>query len=410
MLTTGFADALADRLQAEHAGLAARWFERLRELLPVDATEVFPTASLLDHIPALIVDISAYLRAPAEEAIAANTQVVEKARELGTLRFHQRASLHQLLREYQLLGEVLTRVVQEEIVKASPEPLPGECVTVVSRLHRSVDVLMQETVETFVRLYTVTITDQAERLKQFTRMASHEWRQPLGSLQVAVALLRQPTLESPQIERTLGVIERNVAHLVEMTQKLERLARVDGSDDPVVQEVTVGAVAEQAARQLREMADVRGVQIQVAPDLPVVTVDVGRLELTFVNLLSNSIKYADSVKPQRMVEVIPGLQSEREVQVIVRDNGVGIPADRLDSVFERFSRAHADRDELRGVTGLGLGLSIVADCVRDMGGHVEVESAENRGTAFFLTLPRTPAQSTENPDGLPPRVDKARVE
>lgn len=389
MLTTGFAEVLADRVEADHAVLAARWFERLRELLPVAATEVFPTASLLDHIPALIVDISAYLRAPAEAAIAANTLVVEKARELGTLRYQQRASLHQLLREYQLLGEVLIGFVEEETVKASLEPSPAECVSVVSRLHRSVDVLMQETVETFVRLYTVTISDQAERLKQFTRMASHEWRQPLGSLQVAVALLRQPTLEPPQADRTLAVIQRNVAHLVEMTQKLERLARVDGSDDPVVQEVAVGTVVEQAARQLQEMADVRGVQIQVAPDLPVVTVDVGRLELTFVNLLSNAIKYADPAKATRLVEVAAGSQTERDVQVVVRDNGVGIPADRLGSVFERFSRAHTDRDELRGVTGLGLGLSIVADCVQAMGGRVEVESAENQGTSFVMTLPRS---------------------
>lgn len=389
MLTTGFAEVLADRVEADHAVLAARWFERLRELLPVAATEVFPTASLLDHIPALILDISGYLRAPAEAAIAANTLVVEKARELGTLRYQQRASLHQLLREYQLLGEVLIGFVQEETVKASLEPSPAECVSVVSRLHHAVDVLMQETVETFVRLYTVTISDQAERLKQFTRMASHEWRQPLGSLQVAVALLRQPTLEPPQADQTLAVIQRNVAHLVEMTQKLERLARVDGSDDPVVQEVAVGTVAEQAARQLQEMADVRGVQIQVAPDLPVVTVDVGRLELTFVNLLSNAIKYADPAKATRLVEVAAGSQTEHDVQVIVRDNGIGIPADRIGSVFERFSRAHTDRDELRGVTGLGLGLSIVADCVQAMGGRVEVKSTEDHGTSFVMTLPRS---------------------
>jgi signal transduction histidine kinase len=286
--------------------------------------------------------------------------------------------------------------VQQEVEKSSLQPSPAECVNVVSRLHRSVDVLMQETVETFVRLYTVTISDQAERLKQFTRMASHEWRQPLGSLQVAVALLRQPALEPAQNDRMLAVIERNVAHLVEMTKQLERLARMDGGDDPVIQEVLVSTVAEEATRQLQEMADVRGVSIQIASGLPVITVDVGRLELTFVNLLSNAIKYADPVKTARTVEVAAGRQGEREVEIVVRDNGVGIPADRIGSVFERFSRAHTDRDELRGVTGLGLGLSIVADCVREMGGQVEVESGENRGTTFLITLPRAPLQAIGN--------------
>src|SRR5689334_20346772 len=102
MITTGFSEAIADRMAADHAGLAARWFARLNELLPVGANEVFPSDSLLDHIPALIIAISAYVRAPEEEAIAANTLVVDKARELGALRHQQRASLHQILREYQL--------------------------------------------------------------------------------------------------------------------------------------------------------------------------------------------------------------------------------------------------------------------------------------------------------------------
>ena len=104
--TTGFAEAIADRIAAEHTALAARWFARLHDLLPVGASEVFPTDSLLDHIPSLIVDIASYVKAPEDEAIAANTQVMEKARELGELRHQQRASLHQIVREYQLLGNI----------------------------------------------------------------------------------------------------------------------------------------------------------------------------------------------------------------------------------------------------------------------------------------------------------------
>jgi hypothetical protein len=71
MITTGFSEAIADRIAAEHALLAARWFARLRDLLPVAADEVFPSDSLLDHIPSLIVDISAYVKAPEDQAIAA---------------------------------------------------------------------------------------------------------------------------------------------------------------------------------------------------------------------------------------------------------------------------------------------------------------------------------------------------
>ena len=76
--------------------------------------------------------------------------------------------------------------------------------------------------------------------------------------------------------------------------RLEAIARVrSNGDNAVVQTVSVTTVAQEAARQLREMADARGVGIRVADTLPTLTVDVGRLELAFVNLLSNAIKYSD---------------------------------------------------------------------------------------------------------------------
>ena len=195
MITTGFTEAIAERMAADHALLAARWFSRLHDLLPVDANDVFPSDSLLDHIPSLIVDVSGYLKAPEQQAIAANTLVVDKARELGKLRHEQRASLHQVLREYQLLGGILMRFVEDEANRVAVTPTPSECVAVVARLHHAVAVLLQETVETFVGLYTHTITEQAERLRQFTRMATHEWRQPLAPIATAVSLLRLPGLD-----------------------------------------------------------------------------------------------------------------------------------------------------------------------------------------------------------------------
>ena len=395
MITTGYSEAIADRIAAEHALLAARWFARLRDLLPVAADEVFPSDSLLDHIPSLIVDISAYLRAPEDEAIAANTLVVEKARELGTLRHEQRASLHQVLREYQLLGSILLRFVEDESIRLTLSPPAAECVAVVSRLHHAVAVLLQETVETFVGLYTQTITDQSERLRQFTRMATHEWRQPLAPISTAVSLLRSPVLTDAQRAQTVELIARNVTNLVDMTYKLERLARVDGdADNASLQEVSLAAVAAEATRQLREMADARRVTLEIADDMPAMIVDVGRLELALVNLLSNAIKYSDPAKDKRVVEITGRRLPDDRVEICVRDNGIGIPANRIDRIFRRFTRAHADRAELDAVAGVGLGLAIVDDCVIAMNGTITVESTEGSGTLFCLTVP--PAAALES--------------
>jgi signal transduction histidine kinase len=397
MIHTDFGDVIAERIRAEHRGLATRWFERLLDLLPVDAREIFPTERLLDHVPALILEIGWYLRYPEEGAIAANTAILDKARELGSLRHDQRASLHQVLREYQVLSAVLVSFVVEEMKRLGLAPPPAETALLVSRLHQAVDVLSQATVEAFVTLYTQTIDDQRERLEQFTRMAAHEWRQPLGALQFGISLLGEPSLDPARTRRTLENVERNVRHLIDLTQKLETVARMhNDGDNPVVQEVSSGTVATEAARQLREMADARGVEIRVLDALPTLTIDVGRLELTFVNLLSNAIKYSDEAKPARWVE-IGGLESaDGWCRIAVRDNGLGIAPDSVAWIFERFTRAHAQRDDVVHVGGMGLGLSIVEDCVGGMHGRIEVESAEGVGTTFVLTLPRTP------PDAIKP--------
>jgi signal transduction histidine kinase len=387
-IVTDFGEVVAERMRAEHRVLAARWFERLLTLIPVDAREVFPSESLLDHIPALILEISEYVRHPAKEAIAANTAILDKARELGALRHDQRASLHQVLREYQVLDGVLVTFVIEEIERLDAEPPAADSIALVSRLNQAINVLSQATVEAFVTLYTNTIAEQKERLEQFTRMAAHEWRQPLSTLQVGISLLRRFELDVDRRERTLAAVERNVQSLVDLTVKLETVARVrDGSDNVVVQQVEATAIVQEAARQLREMADSRGVDIRISATLPTLTVDVGRLELALVNLLSNAIKYADPEKPERHVEVCEADAQQGWCRLEVRDNGIGIPQHALDKIFKRFERGHSDREERFQIGGLGLGLSIADDCVLGMGGHIDVDSTEGRGTVFAITLP-----------------------
>lgn len=391
MIITDFGDLIAERMRVEHRALAARWFERLLDLLPVDARDVFPTETLLDHVPALIREISGYLRQPDEGAIAANTSILEKARELGVLRHGQRASLHQILREYQVLNGVLVAFVQEEVDRLEATPSPQAYVALVSRLHQAVTVLSQSTVEAFVTLYMQTISEQNERLEQFTRMAAHEWRQPLGALQFGVALLRRPDLDAQLAERTWAAVERNVGHLVELTHKLEAIARMQGTpDSPVVQEVSASTIAQEAARQLREIAEARGVIIRIADGLPTLTVDVGRLELVFVNLLSNAIKYSDPAKSERRVEIAGRPDGDDWCRIDVGDNGVGIPAHALATIFQRFTRVHRDHEDLSHVAGVGLGLAITDDCMRAMGGRIDVRSTEHEGTTFTLLLPRTP--------------------
>jgi signal transduction histidine kinase len=389
----GFGDLIAGRISAENVPIAVRWLERLRGLLTVEANEVFPSEQLLDHIPALIQNVADYIRSPETEAVAANTSITAKARELGELRHSQRASVHQLLAEYRLLGNILASFVTEELERIGIAPSASEAIEVLRRLNEAVWILMQTTVDTFVSEYTATIDSHAARLEGFNRMVSHELRQPLGTLMYALPLLKAEADrgDTARHDHFLQVMERNVLRLTQLMEQLEGLSRLQASrgDAPDVQRTDVAAVVWEVARQLREMADAKGVEIQVGDRMPSLVIDMARLELILMNLISNAIKYCDPAKPHRFVR-IESVSADRDDQVgiLVRDNGIGIPEANLSTVFRRFVRAHASRDSELGVRGSGLGLAIAAECAEAVGGSIRVESTVGEGTSFFVTVPR----------------------
>jgi signal transduction histidine kinase len=396
MTDAGFDQTMAARLHAASHTLARRWLERLNDVLSVDRQDIFPTTDLLDHIPQLIQEIAAYVAAPEVEELAANTGVVAKARELGLLRHAQQASVHQLLREYHLLGSILEAFVGEETLRLELTPPVLEVLQVASRISHALRVLQQTTIDAFIAEYTDRISAQHTRLESFNRLVSHELRQPLGTLQFAVKMLRSPSAgDSAKRERLLEVAGTTVQRLIDLTNQLEQVARLQHRDgvDPARQHVEVASLAKEVARQLSDMADNRGVVIRVAEDLPDLAVDVARLELVLMNLVSNAIKYSDPAKPDRFVEIFRSGASADGHTICVRDNGVGVPAGRLEHIFDNFFRAAPEKDAQLGINGL----AIVAECVEAIGGRISVASVEGEGTAFDLWLPA----------GTPPAADAA---
>jgi signal transduction histidine kinase len=378
---------MAQRLHEARATIAARWLARLDELLSVDRDRIFPTDELLDHIPQLIGEIAAYVNAPEIEELAANTAVVGKARELGLLRHAQQASVHQLLREYHLLGGILEAFLRDETAGMTPPPSPEAALLVAARVSHALRVLQQTTIDTFIAEYTDRIAAQQERLENFNRLVSHELRQPLATLQFALHSLEAADAAA-QRERLTDVAKRNVVRMIDLVRQLERIARLQQrEDDPGRQDVNLTSVAKEVARQLQQMAEHRDVRIQIAEDLPTVVTDAARIELVLMNLVSNAIKYADPAKPHRAVELFLSGATDDGRTICVRDNGIGIPAADLPHVFESFFRASPEQDAALGVSGSGLGLAIVADCVRAIGGRIQVASTEGLGTAFDLWLP-----------------------
>ena len=232
---------------------------------------------------------------------------------------------------------------------------------------------------------TTQMVQFQELRKEFVANVSHELRTPLSIIKGYAETLRDGALtdarKGPEYLRT---IERHVDQLTNLVNDLLELAKLEGRGDPAKRfPVDVGAVARRAAEQLAPAAQGKrqALGVEVATDLPAVAGDADYLERAVGNLVENAIKYTPA--GGRIDVRVRG--EAGEVLVEVTDSGIGIPADDLPRIFERFYRV--DRSRSRAMGGTGLGLSIVKHVVQSHGGRVEVASVPGSGSCFLIRLP-----------------------
>ena len=384
---TATIEHLAAQMLEQRVALAAEWHEHLDRMLPIDANEVFPAPTLLDHIPELIAQIAMYVQAPEAQAIEANAAIMHKATELGLLRFDQRAPVGQLLREYHVFSEILDRFFALETSALGPSCDATAAVLAAARTQSAVRALQQRTVDVLVASYTDRIRRKTAQLRNFSHLVSHEIRQPLGVLQVLARVLRRP-VDAEESLRMVEALDRNVIRLADVANTLERMARLTrpAEQDSRAGHVDVEAVAHDLVAQFADEAEANAVTMEVGDHLPVLEADAGRVELVLANLLSNALKYRDPSKPARVVRIVAAEVSPN-LGLCVEDNGLGIPAAKLALIFDHFTRVHEHLDDDLGNQGLGLGLAIVRESMETMGGRVTVESVEGAGTTFTLEWP-----------------------
>jgi two-component system phosphate regulon sensor histidine kinase PhoR len=210
---------------------------------------------------------------------------------------------------------------------------------------------------------------------------AHELRTPLTAILGHVDILDScdPARDEVLWRRSRDFVASEAQRLARLVEDLLTLSRLDLA--PIQHRpVNLRAVAEEAISALFEAAEERaiGLALQSTPSLPRVLGDRDRLQQVFVNLLDNAIKYTD---PGGQVAVHLTAQEE-EIQVKVRDNGAGIAPEDLDHVFEPFFRGQ----DVRGVPGTGLGLTIVRTILEQHGSTIEVESVVRQGTTFRFDL------------------------
>lgn len=212
---------------------------------------------------------------------------------------------------------------------------------------------------------------------------SHELRMPIASIKALAETLAQGAIDDPSVAKEfLGQINAETDRLAQIVQELGDLSRIESGQTPLTKrKIGIGEIVTKAAERIKPQADRAGlsIKIDITSNLPPVTADRDRIEQALVNLLHNSMKFT----PSGGGITISAVSSGDFLQVSVADTGIGIPADDLPRIFERFYKA----DRARSGGGTGLGLAIVKHIIDAHGGKIWAESVEGKGTTFTFKLP-----------------------
>ncbi len=244
---------------------------------------------------------------------------------------------------------------------------------------------------------------QAEKANQtkddFLATVSHELRGPLTSILGWSAVLQTRTADDETVKRALESIERNAKAQNKLLGDLLDIARITaGKLDLEKTHVNVATIAAAAIETVRPVAQTKNIELQytAGSEIGQVYGDPQRIQQILVNLLSNAVKFT----PKSGIVTLVIEQVDGEVQIEVRDTGIGIDTELLPYIFERFRQGKGSYS----AEGLGLGLAIVRDLITLHGGTIQARSdGRGKGSVFTMRLPSVAAVAAQpNPENLSP--------
>jgi signal transduction histidine kinase len=240
------------------------------------------------------------------------------------------------------------------------------------------------TVEAFARQRQAV--EQLERLNraksEFVSIVSHEFRTPLTGIQGFSEMMRDEQLSLEEMREYAGDINKDSQRLNRMIDEMLDLDRMESGRMTIHPErMDLNAVLVEAVNRVQPNAPNHTLSLDLQPDLPAIHADRDRLTQVASNLLNNAVKYS----PTGGRITVKSRAEGDAVRIEVRDEGLGIPPEALETIFERYSRV--DSQATKDIPGTGLGLPIVRQIVQLHGGKVWAESELGRGSVFHVSLP-----------------------
>jgi signal transduction histidine kinase len=246
-----------------------------------------------------------------------------------------------------------------------------------------------------IAFYQRWIHAALERLREFDRLkdefiaiVSHELRTPLTSVYGAAVTLRKHELDDERRGALLEIVSTESARLARLLDDILWVSRLDsGRADTFITRVEAAEIASDVVDATRtHLPPTLSLELQRPPALAPVAADPDKLRQVLVNLIENAVKYSDEGRIEVRLEPQNG-----HMRFSVSDEGLGIPPEEHERIFEKFHRL--DPDMTHGVGGTGLGLYICRELVERMEGRIWVESEPGKGTTFAFELPLASSRS-----------------
>ncbi|MBN1135228.1 MAG: HAMP domain-containing protein [Anaerolineae bacterium] len=375
-LAAGDLDARLFPSSRDEVGHLTRAFDhmadQIRQQVTTLAEEQGRLAAVLDHMAdgVLITDGNGQVRLV--NAAAARLLETSEERALGRS-FAQVAPYHPLIELWKACRE--RGEEQIEMVEVSRHGLFLQAiVTPFAEADAEGYLIILQDLTRIRRLETVR--------RDFISNISHELRTPLAGLKALVDTLRGGAIKDPPAaKRFLKRMDAEVDALTQMVEELLELSRIESGQAPLCLAPTpVAEVVVPPVDRLRPQAERAGLEITtLLPQMPPVLADADRARLVLTNLAHNAVKFT----PPGGRITVAAQPAGDEVVFSVQDTGVGIAAEDLPRIFERFYKA----DRARSGGGTGLGLAIAKHIVQGHGGRLWAESVEGQGSTFYFTLP-----------------------
>lgn len=217
---------------------------------------------------------------------------------------------------------------------------------------------------------------------EFLASISHELRTPLTYIKGYTDIARRDNLSEKDRLYYLNIIYEESNHVSELLKELFDLAKMDQNTFTIKKEkVKIGSFMHSIFQKMKPAFDSKGVKLELIYKIDVfIDIDPIRFEQVFLNLLDNALKYSDN----NTFTTIEITKEDSFINIFVKDQGTGIPAEDLPYIFDRLYRVDKSRSRLTG--GYGLGLSIVKEIVEAHGGNITIDSQLGKGTSFKITL------------------------